>query len=158
MEDHALVTIVQERPSGERVMQDAHRVFPIGSGRPTRMAGAARARAAIRTRQPGADRRHPLLFRCSWQEDRRGGGRDAARPSLLLLGTGYGLETDWRHGMYQGELVVQGQEIAPADPSYSNWGLTEYAAKFTSDGQVGYGMFECAVMGPHRQYGFEGWE
>jgi hypothetical protein len=35
-----------------------------------------------------------------------------------------------------------------------DWGLTEYAAKFTYQGQVGYGMFECAVMGPHQQYGF----
>jgi hypothetical protein len=75
----------------------------------------------------------------------------------LLLGTGYGLEPDWKHGMYQGDLVVQGQEIPPADPTYSNWGLTEYVARFTCGDQVGYGMFECAVMGPHRQYGFEGW-
>jgi hypothetical protein len=76
----------------------------------------------------------------------------------LLLGSGYGLEPDWKHGMYQGDLVVQGQEIPPADPTYSNWGLTEYSARFTCDGQVGYGMFECAVMGPHQQYGFTGWE
>ncbi len=55
--------------------------------------------------------------------------------------------------MYQGELVVQGEAIPP-DPNYSSWGLTEYAARFTYEGQVGYGMFECAVMGPHQQYGF----
>ena len=66
----------------------------------------------------------------------------------LLLGSGYGMEPDWKHGMYQGDLVVQGQEVPPADPSYSTWALTEYAARFTYDGQVGYGMFECAVMGP----------
>ena len=28
-----MVTIIQERSSGERIMQDAHRVFPLGSGR-----------------------------------------------------------------------------------------------------------------------------
>jgi len=50
--------------------------------------------------------------------------------------------------------VVQGQEIPPSDSSYMSWGLTEYAARFTSGGQVGYGMFECAVIGPHQQYGF----
>jgi hypothetical protein len=56
--------------------------------------------------------------------------------------------------MYQGDLVIQGQEIPATDASYMDWGLTEYAAKFTYQGQVGYGMFECAVMGPHQQYGF----
>ena len=66
----------------------------------------------------------------------------------LLLGSGYGLEPDWKHGMYQGDLVVQGQTVPPADPTYTTWALTEYAARFTYDGQVGYGMFECAVMGP----------
>jgi hypothetical protein len=45
---------------------------------------------------------------------------------------------------------------ACADPPYSDWGLAEYAAKFTCDGRVGYGMFECAVIGAHEQYGFNG--
>ena len=40
----------------------------------------------------------------------------------LLLGSGYGLEPDWKHGMYQGELVVQGQHVPPADPTYSDLG------------------------------------
>ncbi|MGA8726965.1 MAG: hypothetical protein WB565_18180 [Acidimicrobiales bacterium] len=156
-EDHALVTIVQERPSGERVMQDAHRVFPIGSGREPEWLG--RPEHELRF-APGS--RAVTGATLSYFGAR---GQKTAEVEVetlmafpLLLGTGYGLEPDWRHGMYQGELVVQGQEIPPADPSYSNWGLTEYSAKFTSGGQVGYGMFECAVMGPHRQYGFEGWE
>jgi hypothetical protein len=156
-EDHAMVTIIQERPSGERIMQDAHRVFRLGSGRESEWLGRPE---------------HQLRF--------APGGRSVAGATLtyfgahgeetaevevetlltfpLLLGSGYGLEPDWKHGMYQGDLVVQGQEIPPADPTYSNWGLTEYAARFTCDGQVGYGMFECAVMGPHQQYGFTGWE
>ena len=51
-EDHAMVTIIQERPSGERIMQDAHRVFPLGSGRAGRVAGPARAPAPVRPGQP----------------------------------------------------------------------------------------------------------
>jgi hypothetical protein len=79
-------------------------------------------------------------------------------PFALMMGTGYGLEPDWRHGMYQGDLVVQGQRYDPKSPEYQPWGLTENAARFTSDGQVGYGMLECAVLGPHEEYGFTGWE
>ena len=92
--------------------------------------------------------------------DEKGAGAEVEVETLLafplLLGSGYGLEADWKHGMYQGDLVVQGQRIPAADPTYSDWGLTEYAAKFTCDGKVGYGMFECAVMGAHEQYGFTG--
>ena len=39
-------------PSGERIMQDAHRVFPRRLGPRGRVAGPARARAALRARAP----------------------------------------------------------------------------------------------------------
>ncbi len=155
-DDAAMITIVQERPTGERVMQDAHRIPRLGSGEETewlgrpehelrfvegsrRVAGATLSYFGARGSKTAEVEVEPLL----------------AFP--LLLGTGYGLEPDWRHGMYQGELVVQGQKVPPVDHTYFNWALTEYAARFRAGDQVGYGMFECAVMGPHRQYGFEGW-
>jgi hypothetical protein len=152
-DDHAMITIIQERPSGERIMQDAHRIPMLGAegeatwlGRPehdvrfvpgTRtIQGATLSYYGPRGEKTTEVEVEPLL----------------AFP--LLLGSGYGLEPDWKHGMYQGDLVVQGQIVAP-DPAYTTWGLTEYAARFTSEGKVGYGMFEFAAMGPHRQYGFE---
>jgi hypothetical protein len=156
-EDHAMVTIIQERPNGERIMQDAHRVPVLGSGLEPEWLGRPEheLRFAPGTRSvTGAT----LTYYGA-------GGIRTAEVEVetllafpLLLGTGYGLEPDWKHGMYQGDLVVQGQQVPAADPSYSNWGLTEYAARFSYEGHVGYGMFECAVMGPHRQYGFTGWE
>jgi hypothetical protein len=152
-EDHAMVTIIQERPDGERIMSDAHRAFPVGSGREPEWLG--RPEHDLRF-APGT--RRVVGATLSYFGAR---GRKTAEVEVetllafpLLLGTGYGLEPDWKHGMYQGELVVQGQQIPPADASYMDWGLTEYAAKFTCEGKVGYGMFECAVMGPHQQYGF----
>lgn len=152
-EDHSMITIVQERPTGERIMQDAHRIFGVHEereaewlGRPEhelrfvegsrRIAGATLRYFGPHGKLTAEVEVEPLL----------------AFP--LLRGTGYGLEPDWKHGMYQGDLVVQGQILEP-DETYFTWGLTEYAAKFTCDGQVGYGMFECAVMGRHEQYGFE---
>ena len=152
-EDHAVITIIQERPDGERVMQDAHRIFPVGSGREPEWLGRPEHELQF---APGT--RTVTGATLSYYGPR---GKKTAEltvePQLafpLLLGTGYGFEPDWRHGMYQGDLVVEGQHIDPPDPSYSSWGLTEYAARFTHGDQVGYGMFECAVMGPHRQYGF----
>ncbi len=121
------------------------------------MARPSRARAPLCPWLTVGNRSHPQLYGAR--------GKKTAEIDVetqlafpLLLGSGYGLEPDWKHGMYQGELVVQGQSVPPADPSYSTWALTEYAATFSYDGQVGYGMFENAVMGPHEQYGFTGWD
>ncbi|MHB8431267.1 MAG: hypothetical protein ACYDDZ_12200 [Acidimicrobiales bacterium] len=155
--DQAHVTIVQERPSGERIMQDAHRVFPLGSGRDPEWLG--RPEHTIRFIQ-GTRMVESATLTYFGAHGRRTAEVEV-QPLLtfpLLLGTGYGLEPDWRHGMYQGELVVQGQSVPPIEPSYANWGLTEYAARFTSQGHVGYGMFEFAAMGPHERYGFSSWE
>jgi hypothetical protein len=156
-EDEAMVTIIQERSNGERMLQDAHRVYPIGSGRDADWLG--RPEHELRF-APGS--RSVTGATLSYFGAH---GKKTAEVEVetlmafpLLLGSGYGLEPDWKHGMYQGELVIQGQSIPPADPSYSNWALTEYAAKFTCNGKVGYGMLECAVSGPHEQYGFTGWE
>ena len=37
-------------------------------------------------------------------------------------------------------------------------GLVDNVARFEVDGQVGYGMFEILVAGPHERYGFKTWE
>ena len=152
-DDHAMVTIIQERSNGERIMQDAHRVFPIGSGREAEWMG--RPEHELRF-APGTRTVTGATLSYFGPHGRK--TTEVEVETLLafplLLGSGYGLEPDWKHGMYQGDLVVQGQQVPPADPTYTDWGLTEYAAKFTCDGKVGYGMFECAVMGAHEQYGF----
>jgi hypothetical protein len=151
-EDHAMITIVQERPSGERIMQDAHRIPVLGSGDEVTWLG--RPEHDVRFVEGTRTVTDATL---SYYGPR--GELTAVvevEPLLafpLLLGSGYGLEPDWKHGMYQGDLVTQGQIVAP-DPNYTAWGLTEYAARFTCGDQVGYGMFEFAAMGPHRRYGF----
>lgn len=153
-DDHALLTIIQERPDGERVVEDAHRAFPVGSGRAPEWLG--RPEHDLRF-EPGTRK---LAGATLSYYGRRGEKTlevevEPVLPFPLILGTGYGVEPNWRHGMYQGELVVEGQQIAPIDATYMSWGLTEYAAKFTCGDQVGYGMFECSFMGRHEQYGFE---
>ncbi len=81
-------------------------------------------------------------------------------PNLLAVGTGYGLEQDWRHGMWQGELVVQAlrRDVREIDPALLLFCPTDHLARFriTGSDAVGTGLFEVAVIGPHRQYGFTG--
>ncbi len=152
-EDESLITIIQERPNGERIMQDAHRIHGIASDAPPEWLG--RPEHELRF-SPGGRRVVGATLRYYGPHGQQTTEIEV-EPLLafpLLLGTGYGLEPDWKHGMYQGDLVTQGQVIDPIDDSYFDWALTEYAARFTCDGKVGYGMFECAVMGRHEQYGF----
>ncbi len=78
-DDHAMVTIVQERSSGERIMQDAHRVSRCGSGHETEWLGRPEheLRFAPGTRTvTGATLSY---FGPHGQQDRRGRGRDAPR-------------------------------------------------------------------------------
>lgn len=80
--------------------------------------------------------------------------------AAIAVGTGYGLEPDWRHGMYQGPLAVQGKEWKLDDPFVrAGMGLiVDSSARFVCEGEVGYGLFEVAVVGPHQRYGLSGWD
>ena len=73
----------------------------------------------------------------------------------LALGTGYGIEPDWRHGMYQGPLVTQGRTYDLSDTAVRrrSQGLVDHLARFELEGQVGYGLFEFAMLGPNDRYG-----
>ena len=76
-----------------------------------------------------------------------------------MLGTGYGLEEDWCHGMYQGELVVQGQQVDYSRDADRLFGLVDQAARFEqSNGAVGYGLHEFFFIGEFPRYGLVGWD
>jgi len=74
--------------------------------------------------------------------------------AFIAIGTGYGVEQDWRHGMWQGPLVVQGKhwktaEIAPI----GQFTIVDHVARFTYEGRVGYGLYEHMFIGPFAKYG-----
>ena len=66
------------------------------------------------------------------------------------------MDADWRHGMYQGpDLVVQGkvlsveQEVKPL----GQYGVVDHVARYSYDGNVGYGLYEHGFFGPFNRYG-----
>jgi hypothetical protein len=81
-------------------------------------------------------------------------------PVYIGIGTGYGLDADWRHGMYQGPLVVQGLEIDSNTPEGKAklWGILDNVARFETGGEVGYGLFEYLMIGPYARFGFTGFD
>jgi hypothetical protein len=78
-------------------------------------------------------------------------------------GTGYGIDPDWRHGMYQGPLVVQGRQMDYVADKASLFGLVDQVARFTqsggvADGAVGHGLHEFFFIGDFPDYGLVGWD
>jgi hypothetical protein len=153
-EDHSILCIIQEDEKGRRVLEEAVRVWPDETrepeylGRPEyRPVYAEGTRdvvtATISFHPPGGEpfdlQATPIL------------------PVHLMVGTGYGLEPDWKHGMYQGEqLKVQGvtYDTTRAEDAARMWGLVDAVGRFQyqedpAEGQVGYGLFEYWALGPH---------
>ncbi len=160
--DYSIMFIAQEEPDGTRLLEEAVRVWPEHTGRPP---------------EPLGRPEHELRFRSGTREVTGGtlhfterGGRaldvtfEVLLPMYLGMGTGYGMEADWRHGMYQGPLVVQGVRYDLNHPETHMWGIVDSVARFEArpaggeGGQVGYGLWEYAIFGPHQQYGFNSWE
>ena len=83
--------------------------------------------------------------------------RGSLDPNFLAIGTGYGFEEDWRHGMYQGpDVVVQGVVYdVPAIAPMGQYAVVDHSARFTYDGHVGYGLYEHAFSGAMPKYGLQ---
>ena len=70
--------------------------------------------------------------------------------NFVSVGTGYGIDEDWRHGMWQGpELVVQGLSWKVDEVSgLAQYGIVDSVGRFEYDGNVGYGLYEHGFFGP----------
>ena len=141
------------RPGGRsrgRLLEEAVRVWPDGTseylGRPTYTPSYAEGTrdvvsARIGFSPPGGkpfDMEATLLL-----------------PVHLMVGTGYGLEPDWRHGMYQGtNLVVQGvgYDLSRPEDAARMWGMVDAVGRFDYDGHTGYGLYEYWALGDHPSF------
>ncbi len=157
--DFAVVTIVQEKRDGERVMDDARLVWADPNRAPEWLGRVEHEVEFV----PGT--REPARAVLRFIKPSGATTTVDCRPELanfLGFGTGYGLEQDWRHGMWQGEEKVEAQRlrVSELDPTMKLFCPIDYLASFTltaADGAVheGTGLFEFAVIGPHDQYGFD---
>jgi hypothetical protein len=152
--DHSLLYICQENAAGERELEEAVRVW-ADPGRPAEHLGRPSFQHEL---APGT-----RLLRASTVAfpDAPGGGFSVKctplLPCMISVGTGYGLDADWRHGMYQGPLVVQGlerkhDEVAPL----GQYGVVDQVARFEYAGHVGYGLYEHGFFGAFPKCGLNG--
>ena len=69
--------------------------------------------------------------------------------AFIAIGTGYGVEADWRHGMHQGPLVVQGRDYKTAEIlPLGQLTLVDHVARFRYANYTGHGLYEHAFIGP----------
>jgi hypothetical protein len=149
-EDHCIYYICSEAPDGTRSLEQAERVWLDG-----------------RVEQLGrTDHDHhfssdvPRLLDHSTISFPDAGFEievQSLLPNYLAIGTGYGFEEDWRHGMYQGpDPVVQGVVHDVADiQQMGSYAVVDHAARFTYQGHVGYGLYEHAFSGSMPKYGLQ---
>ncbi|MCX8071110.1 MAG: hypothetical protein N3C12_01480 [Candidatus Binatia bacterium] len=152
--DFAILYMVNENDDGQRPLEEAVRIWADPQRAPEPLGRPDHRHSLIPgTRLVRASR---LLF----PEAPEGPLEIEVTPLLnafVAIGTGYGMEPDWRHGMYQGPLVVQGFERAVEEiASYGQYGLVDQVARFTTNrGEVGYGLHEFGFWGPFRRYGLQ---
>jgi hypothetical protein len=151
--DHTILYILNETNSGERPLEEAVRIW-ADPGREPEWLGRPEPKHQL---TPGT--RMVERSTLSFPEAPGGGFEVEVTPlthSFIAVGTGYGMEQDWRHGMYQGKLVVQGldyahDEIAPI----GQYGVVDHVARFEYDGHVGYGLHEHGFFGAYEKYGMK---
>jgi hypothetical protein len=154
-DDFAIVLIMQEDGNGTRVLNEARRVFPAGSGRPTEQLGWPEIDIRY---QPGT--RIPTG---ATVELRERSGRSTileieTRGFVALnCGPGYGGDPDWTHGQWKGRNWIEGSTLDVSDPMIGGrmpFGVIDHVARCTYDGAEGWGMFEHASFGKHAPSGF----
>jgi hypothetical protein len=160
-DDFSILTIVQEDATGSRILEEAVRVWPAESARPPQQLGRPEYRP-----QYAAGTREVQVATVTFNPPDGEPLRVTIRPVLpvwLMVGTGYGLEPDWKHGMYQGQdLVVQGvcYDLSRPEDRARMWGMIDSVARFecaeNGTAVFGSGLFEYWAFGDHAPSGLAG--
>ncbi|MFP6641723.1 MAG: hypothetical protein VCC04_15870 [Myxococcota bacterium] len=156
IEDGSLYKLfVEEDQDGNRLVEESAHVRSFAAGGEIRPMGSPRFKFSYRTgtrelesalaELEDADGK-PLSVRCT-----------PLRTLYLAAGSGYIPQPDWAHGMYQGELVVQGKtyDVSTAEARAGLGPLYETLSRYElSTGEVGYGLLENLVVGTYHPHGF----
>ncbi|MBO4257675.1 hypothetical protein [Streptomyces griseorubiginosus] len=148
-EDRFLMVIVQEDADGYRSLNDATLVRP---GHRDRQLGWPHPEITYRS-----GTRHPVRAVVHLGDLRKPQELQAEilTSSPLAIGAGYPPADDWQHGTWQGRGWTDRRTYDLTQPHpLAAYGVTDHAARFRLDGQVGHGIFEHGSFGRHDPSGF----
>jgi hypothetical protein len=159
-DDFSILVIAQEDEDGIRAVEEAVKVYADGRpavplGRPDIVlhytSGTRDVASAVVAFEPRGEKGSEVRV-------------TQLLPLHMAVGSGYGLDADWRHGMYQGpDLKVQhlAMSAEAAAQRSGMFGVTERLSRFDYTGpegaRTGYGLFETLFIGAHRPSGFADW-
>ena len=151
-DDHAILYMCHEDNEGVRHLEEARRIWSDPS-RPTEHLGRPEF---IHEMQSGTRiLGHSTIVMPDAPEGKISIDCQPLLVNYLSFGTGYGMEENWRHGMYQGpDLVVQGDDLPVSEVAgLGQYGVVDQVGKFTYDDHVGYGLYEHGFFGPFNKVG-----
>jgi hypothetical protein len=150
-DDHSILYILNETNEGERLIEEAVRIWsdparePEWLGRPEYEHGLVHGTRIVEK------------SRIAFPDAPGGGFVVEATPlthAFIAVGTGYGMDQDWRHGMYQGPLVVQGLDLDHDEVGQiGQYGVVDHVARFEYEGLTGFGLHEQAFIGAFEKVG-----
>jgi hypothetical protein len=159
-DDFAVIVIVQEDPDGHRVLNDAVRVFPAGSGRADEQLGWPEIDVHYRS---GTRHAEGATIRLRSRTD---GDLTLEVDTLgfvaLNAGSGYGGDPSWSHGTWRGRDWVEAISVDLTDPGVAGmipFGVVDHVGHATLTGGAGgpaegWGLFELGTFGRHDPSGF----
>ena len=160
-DDHSILYIVNEHDDGNRELEEAVRIWNDPDREPEWL-GRPEHDAVITPGTRHIESIHPVLpGRARRRLRDRGDARCWTAATCSAPATAS--STDWRHGMYQGPLVVQGQEVDYVRDKDRLFGLVDQVGRFVqsggvADGAVGHGLHEFFFIGEFARYGLVGWD
>jgi hypothetical protein len=150
----SILCIRQDEADGSPVLRQAVRAWPDG-----RIDDLGRPELSLRFREGTRE-----VTGATWHLTETDGSPLEVQVEVLLpvwlgKGTGYGFDDDWRHGMWQGDEVVQAVRHDLTDPAVAGgmFGIQESVSRFTCGDAVGHGMLEWLFLGRHDPSGWTGW-
>jgi hypothetical protein len=153
--DRFVMVVLQEDPDGYRTLSEAVLAHPEGSGHADEQLGWPYVDIgyAAGTRTPVSAVLH-LTDSARKQLEIRA---EILTGSPLAVGAGYPPAQDWQHGTWRGRDWSERRVYDltdPADLGLAGYGVTDHAARFLLDGEVGHGIFEHGSFGRHDPSGF----
>ncbi|HLN17268.1 MAG TPA: hypothetical protein VK277_11035 [Acidimicrobiales bacterium] len=148
-EDHAIFYICHERDDGSRLLVQGERVW-VDPERPVdqlgrsehehRLEPGTRVLTGSTISFPDSD----VVIECT-----------PLLANFISIGTGYGIDADWRHGMYHGpEPLTQGLVLEVDEvKGIAQYGIVDQVARYAYGDHVGYGLCEHGFFGPYRRCG-----
>jgi hypothetical protein len=155
-DDFMIKVFFEEDADGKRFIEESKKVYNLGIDKEDELMGTPRHEFTYRS---GTRELEKAVIRFAHPSGREISVTNTPlRTVYLAAGSGYLPSADWGHGMYQGELKVEGLTWDVSDPAVRKQIslLNETLCRFDlSTGEVGYGMHENLCIGVYKPYGFE---